>query len=142
MPDRTAGGQRPTIWRYDGQWSKIPEPYEWDGTSDFNEALERAGFRSSRFLGYPSLPAVEIREHERDERWIVSWSPCGSVVHNIEVHGLPNFVTLFSSLAPAATADLLSAITEELSDLMSAAVEDASHEWRSRHPLPPRSKRS
>jgi hypothetical protein len=48
MPDKTAGEQRPMIWRYDGQWSKIPEPYEWDGTSDFNEAFERAGFRSSR----------------------------------------------------------------------------------------------
>ena len=115
MPDDIQPGQEDAgskIWRYDGTWTKVPEPYDWDGDGDYSHALGVAGF--SRFacgFGMPNAPSVEIYEHEKDERWLVNWM-LSDRVHTIEVAGLPSLIDLLSRLAPTATAIMLTEAAE------------------------------
>ena len=126
-PDTPA--EKLDAWRYDGQWHKIPFPYEWNDEEDHEVALRRAGFSSATAWGPALLNQVGIAESD-GERWIVSLSVDNNHVHTIEVVGLPNFLDLAPKLANAANASLLADTAARLNGLIQKTADETRRSHR------------
>jgi hypothetical protein len=99
------------IWRYDGQWSQVPDPTAWADGEDRDVAMDRGGFARADGWGQARCGQVEIYEHRDAERWLVTWSvDINGRGHTIEVCGLPNLLDLLPKLAAIATASLLTQV--------------------------------
>lgn len=110
-------------WRYDGEWHKIPFPFEWDDSEDHEAALRRAGYSPGGKWGAALLNQVEIAEAD-SERWIVSVSVDNDHVHTIEVVGLPNLLDLAPKLAAVANAALLADVAARLNGLVQKTADE------------------
>lgn len=131
MTESNRPSQR-TIWRYDGQWSQVPDPLlELDDVPELDEALRRLGFIAADSWGL--LDDISIYEYDGAERWMTAWSIDSSNIHLIEIYGLPNVLHVLAQFGQIAAGQVITHKAEELKDLIYNAAEDASAERQRRH---------
>lgn len=132
MTDTPTDETAPQIWRYDGNWARIPDPIAWEDGDDYLGVLQREGFTPADNWGWTS-DTTTIHGHKTDERWRLTVCFDASTSHEVEVIGLPNLIRLLSELAAISTAGMLSLIANSLENLIFNAAEDADRERKRRY---------
>jgi len=124
------------IWRYNGTWSKVPDPLpaDWD-----DKSMSEAGWNHADDYGTPGLGDIELYEHRvEQELWIIFWSPGHNSVIPIEVTGAPNLMDSLSKLSIIGLSSQMHGLESTLAQAVWVMSEDGKHEWRIRHPELPK----
>jgi hypothetical protein len=122
------------IWRYDGTWSQIPDPFEGSTEQNWGRLLEAHGYTRSDDWGYSIDAPVTIWSHGWDEQWLVEWTIDGSHVQTVEVHGLPNLIDLAAKLSTIALAHQAAALQIDMDDAIEVVSENGRRVYRRRNP--------
>lgn len=121
------------IWRYDGTWSRVDDPFEVEDGKDWVDRARELGYTFTQAWGSSIDAPIEIWEHESAERWLVEWT-LADTVHSVFVEGLPHLIDLAAKLATIALAHHARDLHQVLEDTIYVAAEDGDREYRRRHP--------
>jgi hypothetical protein len=125
------GEPEPQIWRYDGEWTRIPDPIVWRTGDNYDKVLARKGFTAADNWGW-TTDTTTIYQHKSGERWRILFCLDASTNHEIEVIGLPNLIRLLADLAAISTASIMALVGQTLENLIFIAGDDADRERKRR----------